>query len=103
MTDSSKLKELADDSYKFDENDRKLQAISPIPTVFSKGLYCRYKKPGLVLKMVELCTKLQNFRPAQCDTNYVAELFDSFDVNYLRDHSQECFPSFSPKFHKFEN
>ena len=53
---SSKLKEFADDNFKFDENGRKLstqvenigkrrncslQAISPFPTVFSKGLLPR--------------------------------------------------------------
>ena len=40
ILDSSKLKELAADNFKFDENGRKLslQAISPFPTVFSKGL-----------------------------------------------------------------
>ena len=60
ILDSSKLKEFADDNFTFDENgekkkktvlekDRKhcwkrrncsLRAISPFPTVFSKGLYC---------------------------------------------------------------
>ena len=54
---TSKLKEFADDNFKFDENGRKLsqmggkhcgkrrncllQAISPFPTVFSKGLFPR--------------------------------------------------------------
>ena len=53
--DSSKMKDLADDNFKFDENNRmfskrvenavgkgeiaRLRAISPFPTVFSKGLY----------------------------------------------------------------
>ena len=55
--ESSKLKEIADDNFEFDENGRKfssvgktggkrrncsLRAISPFPTVFSKILYCRY-------------------------------------------------------------
>ena len=54
---TSKLKEFADDNFKFDKNGRKLskhventvgkrrncslQAISPFPTVFSKGLFPR--------------------------------------------------------------
>ena len=57
ILDSSKLKEFADDNFKFDENGRKLskqventvekrrncslRAISPFPTVFSKGLFPR--------------------------------------------------------------
>ena len=55
--DSSKLKEVADDNFKFDENGIKLstqventvgkrkncslRAISPFPTEFSKGLFPR--------------------------------------------------------------
>ena len=57
ILDSSKLKEFADDNFKFDENEKKkkklskqventgkrrncsLRAISPFPTVFSKGLF----------------------------------------------------------------
>ena len=52
ILDSSKLKEVADDNFKFVENGRKLskqventvgkhslRAISPFPTVFSKGLF----------------------------------------------------------------
>ena len=54
ILDSSELKEFADNNFKFDENGRKLskwveitgkrrncslQAISPFPTVFSKGLF----------------------------------------------------------------
>ena len=55
ILDPSKLKEFADDNFKFDENGRKLSkqventegkgkncslpAISPFPTVFSKGLF----------------------------------------------------------------
>ena len=45
---SSKLKELADNNFKFDKNGsklskwvKKLRAISPFPTVFSKGLFPR--------------------------------------------------------------
>ena len=54
ILDSSKLKEFADDNFKFNENDRKsiqmgrkhcgkrrncsLRAISPFPTMFSKDL-----------------------------------------------------------------
>ena len=57
ILDSSKLKEFADDNFKFDEDLQKviqtgrkhcgkrrnclLQAISPFPTVFSKGLFPR--------------------------------------------------------------
>ena len=39
ILDSSKLKEFADDNFRFDKNGRKLskRAISPFPTVFSKG------------------------------------------------------------------
>ena len=59
VLDSSKLKEFADNNFKFVENDRKfskrientgkrrncsLRAISPFPTVFSKDLYCRHVK-----------------------------------------------------------
>ena len=55
----SKQIEFADDNFKFDENGRKsskqvenivkrrncsLRAISPFPTVFSKGLHCRQVK-----------------------------------------------------------
>ena len=54
ISDSSKLKEFADNNFKFDKNCRKLykrvestgkrrncslRAISPFPTVFSKGLF----------------------------------------------------------------
>ena len=56
ILDSSKLKEFADDNFKFDENGRKLsrgvgntgkrrscslRTISPFPPVFSKGLFPR--------------------------------------------------------------
>ena len=60
MLDSSKLKEFADDNFKFDENGRDfsirvqncvgkrtnclLDAISPFPTVFSKEFFCRHVK-----------------------------------------------------------
>ena len=60
VLDSSKLKEVADDNFKFDGNSRKfskwvekhggkrrncsLRSISPFPTVFSKDLYCRHVK-----------------------------------------------------------
>ena len=60
ILDSSKLKEFADDNFKFDERDRKLlkrventvgkgeiaryEQISLFPTVFSKDLYCRHVK-----------------------------------------------------------
>ena len=60
ILDASKLKDFADDNLKFYENGRKfpkmvrkhcgkrrncsLRAISPFPTVFSKGLYCRHVK-----------------------------------------------------------
>ena len=49
ILDSSKLKDFADDNFKFDENGRKLSKlventvgkgeISPFPTVFSKGSF----------------------------------------------------------------
>ena len=57
--DSSKLKDFAHHEFKFDENGKKfskqaentgkkrncsLRAISPFPTVFSKGFYCRHVK-----------------------------------------------------------
>ena len=51
MLDSSKLKEFADDNFKYDENGRKLSKqventvgkgeIAPFPTVFSKRLFPR--------------------------------------------------------------
>ena len=56
ILDSSKLKKFANDNFKFDKNGRKLsiqvvntgkmrncslRAISPFPTVFSKGLFPR--------------------------------------------------------------
>ena len=60
----SELKESADDNLKFDGNGKKFskrientvgkgeicwkRSISSFPTVFSKGLYCRHIKPGLV-------------------------------------------------------
>ena len=63
ILDSSKLKEFADDNFKFDENGRKLSkqventvgkgeiarfeqflAISPFSTVFSEGLFPRCVK-----------------------------------------------------------
>ena len=67
ILDSSKLKEFADDNSEFDENGRKfskwventgkrrnclLRAISPFPAVFSKHLYCRQVKTGLVWEWV---------------------------------------------------
>ena len=58
--DSAKLKEFADDNFKFAENSKKfsksaentvekrrncsLRAISPFPTVFLKDFYCRHVK-----------------------------------------------------------
>ena len=60
IPDSSRLKEVADDNFKFDDNGKKviqmdrkhcgkrrncsLRAISPFPTVFSKDFYCRHMK-----------------------------------------------------------
>ena len=58
VLDSSKLKEFADDNFKFVENSRKIskwventggkgeiaRAISPFPLIFSKDLYCRHVK-----------------------------------------------------------
>ena len=62
---ASKLKEFADDNFKFDENGREfskwventagkrrncsLRAISPFPKVFSKGLHCRHVKSSACL------------------------------------------------------
>ena len=44
----SKLNELTEDNFKFNENGRwsskRIQAISPFPTVFSRDLYCRHIK-----------------------------------------------------------
>ena len=69
VIDSSKLKEFADNNLKLDENGRKLskqientagerrncslRAISPIPTVFSKDLYCRHVKTRAYLDKVK--------------------------------------------------
>ena len=66
ILDSSKLKDFAEDSFKFDDNGRKfsekgrkhcgerrnclLRAISPFPTVFSKDLYCRHIKTRACLE-----------------------------------------------------
>ena len=48
ILDSSKLKEFADDNFKFDENCKKfskrLRGISPFATVFSKDLFRGYVK-----------------------------------------------------------
>ena len=51
ILDSSELKDFADDNFKFDKNGSRkycekrrncsLRAISPFPTVFSKGLFPR--------------------------------------------------------------
>ena len=64
ILDFSKLKDLADVNFKFDENGRNFskrventvgkgeissQAISPFPTVFSKDLYCRHVKTRVCL------------------------------------------------------
>ena len=56
---SSKLKEFADDNYKFDKNGKEFskrvedtvgkQATSPFPTVFSKDFYCRNVKTRVCL------------------------------------------------------
>ena len=76
--DSSKLKEFADDNFKFDENGRKfskrventvgkveiacLRAVSPFPTVFSKDFYCRHVKTRVCLGNALTHT----YQPAQC-------------------------------------
>ena len=60
ILESSKLKQFADDNFSFDENERKfsnrgrkqcgktkncsLQAISPLPTLFSKDMYFKHVK-----------------------------------------------------------
>ena len=60
LLDSSKVKEFADDNFKFDKNGRtffkrgrkhcgkrrngSFRTIFPFPTVFSKDLYCRHVK-----------------------------------------------------------
>ena len=42
---TSKMREFADDNFRFDENGRKFfKQISPFPAVFSKDLYCRHVK-----------------------------------------------------------
>ena len=60
ILESSKLKEFADENFKFDKNGRKLskwventvlQAISPFPTVFSKGLFPRGVKRRHCVRM----------------------------------------------------
>ena len=77
VLDSSKLKEFADNNFKFDKNGRKFSkwvenavgkgAISPFPTVFSKDLYCKHTKTRACLGkgyigLFKLFTKQQNFR-----------------------------------------
>ena len=57
ILDSSKVKKFADDNFEYDENGRTLSkrvenavgkgAISPFPTVFSKGLFPRGVKVSL--------------------------------------------------------
>ena len=63
--DSSKLKEFANNNFKFDENGREFskqvkntvgkgkiacyEQISPFPTVFSKELYCKHVKNRVCL------------------------------------------------------
>ena len=66
--DSSKLKKFADDNFEFNENGRKLSkrventdgngeiVHSAFPTLFSKGLYCRHVKRGLVWESVNRTT-----------------------------------------------
>ena len=49
ILDASKLKEFADDTFKFDT----LRAISPFPTVFSEDVYYRDVKLGLVWERVK--------------------------------------------------
>ena len=78
ILDSSKLKEFADDNFKFDENGRKLskqvencgkrrncllRAISPFPTMLSKGLFPEASKGVIVWAWVNL---LQH-SPGFCD------------------------------------
>ena len=68
MLDSSKLKEFADDNFKFDEISRKFSKRVEntegkgeiaryhnfsFSKVFSKDLYCRHVKSGLVLERVK--------------------------------------------------
>ena len=76
ILDSSKLKEFADNNFRFDENGRKLykqventvgkgeiacyKAISPFPRVFSKGLLSRGVKRCHCVGMGYLFTKQQN-------------------------------------------
>ena len=67
ILDSSKLKEIADDNFIFDENGGKfsewaenavgkreiaryVQAFSPFPIEFSKDLYCRHVKTMACLR-----------------------------------------------------
>ena len=67
---SSRLKEFADDNFRFDEKGREflkrvgntvgkvenfsIPAITPFPTVFSKYMYLRHIKTGLVWERVNL-------------------------------------------------
>ena len=66
MLDTFKLKEFADDNFRFDEIGKhlsnwvencgkrrncSLRAISSLPTVFSKDLYCRHVKTRACLGM----------------------------------------------------
>ena len=48
-----------------------LRAIAPFPTVFSKDMYCRHVKPGLVWERFNLnfppIQKKQNFKQAQIE------------------------------------
>ena len=77
--DSSKLKELADNNFKFDENGRKLskrvgntekrikcllRAISPFLKVFSKEFYCRQVSENQGLFGKRLISK--NFKLCGC-------------------------------------
>ena len=68
ILDSSKLKEFADGNFEFDDNGKKFsqrventvgkgeiaryEQFFPLPTVFSKDLYYRHIKPGLIWKRV---------------------------------------------------
>ena len=76
ILDSSKLEELADNNFKFTENDREfsirventgkrrnclLRAISPFPTVFSKDLYCRLFKTRACLGKGYTCSFINPF------------------------------------------
>ena len=56
------------------------RAISPFPTVFSKGLYCRHVKTRACLGKGEIAHKiisnfLENYPPFSSNSNVICKLF----------------------------